>query len=199
MENNNKTNKKVNVYAKLLAIQKEIKVAKSRFNQFGNFNYRSVEDIFEALKPLLDKTQATVILNDYIEVFGERFFVKAVANFVDIETGESIETIAYAQMESPTKNTRMSEPQLTGSASTYARKYALNAMFLLDDAEDPDSVDNAKTHVSQELSKIDALYARFKQKAKLNALTAEELHKAKEIFKNTKYEQEVINYINSKK
>lgn len=194
METN--TSKKTNVYAKLLAIQKEIKVGKSRFNQFGNFNYRTAEDIFQALKPLLDKVGATVVLNDQIEVIGDRFFVKAICKFIDIETGEIVETVAYAQMESAAKNTRMSEPQLTGSASTYARKYALNAMFLLDDAEDPDSIDNNTT---QELSKIDALYARFKQKAKLNALTIEDLNKAKEIFKNTKYEQEIINYINSKK
>ena len=131
----------MNIWWKLLYVQKNCKAPKSQVNSYGNYNYRTTEDIFAALKPILWKVKATLFINDEIvtmpNVNGN--YVKATATFVDVETGEKIETSSFAK-EGSQKG--MSDAQCTGSASTYARKYALNALFLLDDTRDADSMDN---------------------------------------------------------
>ncbi len=126
-----------NVALKLLKIQQELKAHKSQFNDFGKYNYRSCEDILEALKPLLAKNNVTVFLADNLEHLGNRFYVKATATIFDIETGEAIETTAYAREEETKKG--MDGSQITGSSSSYARKYALNGLFCIDDNKDSDS------------------------------------------------------------
>ena len=126
------------VYKKLIKVQQELKVPKNQRNTFGNYNYRSAEDILEALKPILVKHEADVFLSYKIIVMENLWtYVEATATFVDIETGESTCTTGYAR-EAETKK-GMDPSQITGSASSYAGKYALNGMFLIDDTKDADT------------------------------------------------------------
>lgn len=120
---------------KLISIQKELKVPKGQRNTFGNYNYRSCEDILEAVKPLLAKYECFLTLSDSIEAIGTRYYVKALARITDGK--DSIEVTAYAR-EAETKK-GMDESQITGAASSYARKYALNGLFAIDDTKDADS------------------------------------------------------------
>lgn len=131
------------VYKKLIEVQQELKAPKNQRNTFGNYNYRSAEDILEALKPVLKNHNATVFLSDKIIVKENLWtYVEATATFVDIETGESTCTTGYAR-EAETKK-GMDPSQITGSASSYARKYALNGLFLIDDTKDADTDEHHK-------------------------------------------------------
>lgn len=132
-----------NVYACLNIVQTELNAPKNQFNNFGNYKYRNCEDILEALKPHLKELKAVVIISDSIEVIQDRFYVKATAKFVLTESGESIENIAYAREELTKKG--MDGAQVTGATSSYARKYALNGLFLVDDSKDADSMDNSQS------------------------------------------------------
>ena len=126
------------VYKKLIEVQMELKAPKNQRNTFGNYNYRSAEDILEALKPILWKHGADVFLSYKIIVTGNMWtYVEATATFVDIETGDSTCTTGYAR-EAETKK-GMDPSQITGSASSYAGKYALNGLFLIDDTKDADT------------------------------------------------------------
>lgn len=123
---------------KLMYIQNELKAPKNLRNNFGGYNYRSAENILEALKPLLVKYNATVTITDSIEEIGGRIYVKASATIYDTDgTDEPISVEAYAR-EAETKK-GMDDAQVTGATSSYARKYALNGLFLLDDTEGVDS------------------------------------------------------------
>ena len=131
------------VYKKLIEVQKELKAPKNQRNNFGNYNYRSCEDILEALKPILAKHEATVFISDKVVVKENNWaYIEATATFVDIETGESVSTTAFARETENKKG--MDSSQITGSASSYARKYALNGLFLIDDSVDPDSDSHQK-------------------------------------------------------
>ena len=131
------------VYKKLIKVQQELKAPKNQRNTFGNYNYRNAEDILEALKPILAKHEADVFLSYKIIVKENLWtYVEATATFVDIETGESTCTTGYAR-EAETKK-GMDPSQITGSASSYAGKYALGGLFLIDDAVDPDSDSHQK-------------------------------------------------------
>lgn len=126
------------VYKKLIEVQQELKAPKNQRNTFGNYNYRSAEDILEALKPILAKHEATVFLSYKIIVKENLWtYAEATATFVDIETGESVSSNGYAR-EAETKK-GMDPSQITGSASSYAGKYALNGLFLIDDTKDADT------------------------------------------------------------
>lgn len=124
-------------FEKLLAIQSELKCNKSQYNQFGKYNYRSCEDILEAVKPLLAKHKATLFLTDEIKQVGARYYVEATAHFVDIESGEEITVKAFAREEENKKG--MDGSQVTGASSSYARKYSLNGLFDIDDTKDSDA------------------------------------------------------------
>ena len=126
----------MNVYEKLIAIQSELKAPKSQYNNFGKYAYRNCEDILEALKPLLKEHKSTVYISDEIVTVLERFYIKATVTFIDAETGESITNTAYAREEESKKG--MDGSQVTGASSSYARKYALNGMFAIDDTKDSD-------------------------------------------------------------
>ena len=131
------------VYKKLIEVQQELKAPKNQRNNFGNYNYRSCEDILEALKPILAKHEATVFISDKVVVKENSWaYIETTATFVDIETGESISTTAFARETENKKG--MDSSQITGSASSYARKYALNGLFLIDDSVDPDSDSHQK-------------------------------------------------------
>lgn len=126
------------VYKKLIEVQQELKAPKNQRNSFGNYNYRSAEDILEALKPILTKHEATVFISDKVVVKENSWaYIEATATFVDIETGESISTTAFAREAENKKG--MDPSQITGSASSYARKYALNGLLLIDDTRDADT------------------------------------------------------------
>lgn len=131
------TNEAPSLTKKLSLIQAELKAPKNLYNKFGQYYYRNAESIQEALKPFEVKYGVTTILNDSIEEIGGRVYVKATATIFDTETGESIEVSAYAR-EAETKK-GMDDAQVTGATSSYARKYALNGLFLLDDTKDVDS------------------------------------------------------------
>lgn len=127
----------MSVYEKLKKIQAELKAPKNQYNSFGKYNYRSCEDILEGLKPLLVKNQATLTISDEIVLIGDRYYVKATAKLIDIEKGESIESSAFAREDETKKG--MDLAQVTGSTSSYARKYALNGLFAIDDTKDSDA------------------------------------------------------------
>jgi hypothetical protein len=117
----------------LSQIQKTLKVAKSHRNTFGHYNYRNAEDILEAVKPLLE--ESILILSDEVVQVGERYYVKATAIFKDGET----QTVVTAYARESEEKKGMDSAQITGAASSYARKYALNGLFLIDDTKDADS------------------------------------------------------------
>ena len=123
---------------KLINIQRDLNAPKSQYNKFGKFYYRSCEDILGAVKPLCAKEGAAVNIQDAIEVIGTRIYVKATAKLLDGETGNVIaEATAYAREAE--QKAGMDDSQITGTASSYARKYALNGLFAIDDAKDADS------------------------------------------------------------
>ena len=130
----------MNIPEKLLKIQTELKAPKNQFNSFGKYNYRSCEDILEGLKPLLDEYKATLIIADEIVQIGERYYVKATATLQDVESKEYIHTVAYAREDESKKG--MDLAQVTGSTSSYARKYALNGLFAIDDTKDSDATND---------------------------------------------------------
>ena len=123
-------------------IQTSIQAPKGQYNEFGKFNYRSCEDILQALKPYLEETGCKVVMEDFIDCFGEgeqaRFYIKAIVNLVNPDNQVIAQTSAYAR--EPESKKGMDEMQLTGACSSYARKYALSGLFLLDDNKDADSM-----------------------------------------------------------
>lgn len=133
----------------LQTIQKELSVPKNQHNSFGNYNYRSCEDILEAVKPLLTKTDSTLIVTDGLQECGGWVFVKATAALTDKE-GKTWISEAFAKHPEAQKG--MSDSQITGAASSYARKYALNGLFAIDDTKDADSMDNSQSHTTQQKS-----------------------------------------------
>lgn len=128
---------KISIYSKLLSIQNELKAPKNQYNKFGKYNYRSCEDILEAIKPLCLKYGAVVLIDDYVAQVGERFYVKAKASLIDIDTQEEVYACAYARESENKKG--MDSAQVTGATSSYARKYALNGLFCIDDTKDVDT------------------------------------------------------------
>ena len=126
-----------NVYEKLLSVQNMLKAPKSQYNAFGKYNYRNCEDILEAVKPLCKEVKALVYLTDEIVMVGERYYVQAKATFIDVENDGIVCAIAYAREEETKKG--MDGSQVTGASSSYARKYALNGLFDIDDTKDSDT------------------------------------------------------------
>ena len=129
---------------KLSIIQQKLNAPKDKKNTFGGYNYRSCESILEAVKPLLVEVGATLVIKVTIELIGSRFYIKATASLHDVDTGEVIaETTSYAREEDEKKG--MDAAQVTGSTSSYARKYALNGLFAIDDNKDADTNEYKKT------------------------------------------------------
>ena len=151
----------MNVFEKLLAIQFELKAPKGQYNSFGKYKYRNCEDILEAVKPLCLKNSGLVLLSDDIIMVGDRHYVKAVASFVDVESGERIEVSACAREEDEKKG--MDGSQITGASSSYARKYALNGLFDIDDTKDSDSTNTCGK--SETMGLKDALAMEYEGKS----------------------------------
>nr|DAG01691.1 MAG TPA: ERF superfamily protein [Siphoviridae sp. ctSMg55] len=128
----------MNIHEKLTLIQQELKAPKNRKNSFGNYNYRSCEDILEAVKPLLAQRRCSLVLDDDVLQVGTRVYVRATATLVNHElVDETVTTHAYAREQETKKG--MDDAQITGTASSYARKYALNGLFAIDDTKDADT------------------------------------------------------------
>lgn len=132
----------MNLREKLTSIQTSLKAPKGQFNSFGKYHYRSCEDILEALKSHLASTKTAIVINDEIIAVGTRIYVKATATLLDNESEETISISASARECEDKKG--MDSSQLTGATSSYARKYALNGLFCIDDNKDADSSDNSK-------------------------------------------------------
>lgn len=155
------------IYAKLSQIQQELKAPKKQFNKFGGYNYRNCEDILEAVKPIAAKYETVVLIGDEIVNIGERYYVKATARLVDVNDGSEIANPAFAREEESKKG--MDSSQVTGASSSYARKYALNGLFAIDDTKDSDYTNTgdvqpkAAKATAMQLAKI----AQYKISAKL--------------------------------
>lgn len=130
----------------LIAIQSELKAPKSQFNKFGGYKYRKAEDILEAVKPLLAKQKCTLIITDDVILIGNRIYVKATATIKN-EKGECETTTGWAREEETKKG--MDGSQITGASSSYARKYALNGLFAIDDNADPDTANDGQHQEAQ--------------------------------------------------
>lgn len=130
----------LDLYESLLNAQVELKAPKGQFNNFGKYKYRSAEDILEAVKPVNRKHGLTLTLSDEIEQFGERYYIKATAT---ITNGSQVHSVSAYAREALTKK-GMDDSQITGTASSYARKYALNGLYLIDDTKDADTDEYTK-------------------------------------------------------
>jgi hypothetical protein len=145
----------MSVYIKLQKIQSELKAPKNQKNTFGGYKYRNLEDICEAVKPLLNKYSCSLVLSDDVVMVGERTYLKATATLIDSETGEKTSNNGFAREDVAKKGMDLS--QLTGACSSYARKYALNGLFCIDDTKDADATntgDEQKTPVRRSRRKV---------------------------------------------
>lgn len=141
----------MSIYSKLFEIQQNLKAPKGQYNQFGKYAFRSCEDILEALKPLLASQKAIIVLSDELTNIEQRYYIKATARIIDIETGEQIENSSYAREDENKKGMDLS--QITGASSSYARKYALNGLFCIDDNKDSDTTNTGQTQQEQKNQK----------------------------------------------
>ena len=156
----------MNIYEKLTEVQNELKAPKSKYNSFGKYNYRSCEDILEAVKPILKAKRLAMTVKDDVFNIGDRFYIMATVTVFDCESEEKVTTTAYAREDADKKG--MDGSQITGSSSSYARKYALNGMFAIDDTKD---ADGWNTHdKDRTVEKKEAERATEEQIAKLRAL-----------------------------
>ena len=131
-----------NILKKLFKIQQDLKVSKSNKNKFGNYSYRSCEDILEKVKPLLKANTCVLSLSDEVVCVGEKNYIKSTVTIIEVHSGESYSCEAMAREATIQKG--MQDAQVTGSTSSYARKYALNGLFALDDTKDLDGEENKK-------------------------------------------------------
>ena len=151
----------MNVYEKLMTVQTKLRAPKGQYNSFGKYSYRSCEDILEALKPLLGEVGAIVNVTDEIKLIGDRYYVEATASFIDTETGERMIAKASAR-EAETKK-GMDDSQVTGSVSSYARKYALNGLFAIDDNKDADSTNTHSKEIKPNMTPVGITEAQLKR------------------------------------
>lgn len=162
----------MNIYGKLTALQNKLKAPKGQYNSFGKYAYRNAEDILESVKPLLAEFGLAMFISDSIEVYDTRTYVKATVTLVNSDKPDEIITnCAYAREEEDKKG--MDGSQITGASSSYARKYAMNAMFAIDDTKDSDTTnthgkdDTKSGTVKKELTRtemIDVFNSMAKEK-----------------------------------
>jgi hypothetical protein len=193
-------NTKLNIYQKLRKVQTELKAPKGQYNSFGKYAYRSCEDILEALKPILDKEQLVLVIEDDIEEKANRVYVKATATLTNAENPEEkITTKAYAREEESKKG--MDGSQVTGASSSYARKYCLNGLFNIDDNKDSDATNTGDSNASatvematsEQVAKLDELgmrnWCKTKKGKELEELTKAEATKLIEVVMKRKEAQ----------
>lgn len=156
----------------IIKIQSELKAPKNLRNSFGGYNYRSCESILEAVKPLLKEYECYLCLSDAMVAVGDRVYVEAVATLTN-KDGKSMSVKAYAREEETKKG--MDAAQITGAASSYARKYALNGLFAIDDTKDPDTDEHYRKTHAEEPRKSTPATAPAQQTKSKNRLTNEHL------------------------
>ena len=144
-----------NVYQKLMEVQSKLKAPKSQYNSFGKYSYRSCEDILEALKPLLNEVGAIVNISDQVKLIGDRYYIEATAMFLDVNTGDSIISKAIAREDESKKGQDLA--QLSGATSSYARKYALNGLFAIDDNKDSDATNTHNKDIKPNMTPVSGL------------------------------------------
>ena len=169
------------IYSKLMELQNELNVPKSQYNSFGKYNYRNCEDILEAVKPLLKKYQLTLVIEDELVNLGDRYYIKAIPTLIDIETNEKVSGKGWAREEESKKG--MDGSQVTGASSSYARKYALNGLFCIDDTKDSDTTNKPLKKLTE--AQIKRLYAISNKAGYDNKKLGELVHK--------KYEKDIKN------
>lgn len=183
-------------------IQHKLKAPKGQYNSFGKYNYRSCEDILEGVKPLLKEHNLALLIDDEIVQIGERYYVKATAKITDGR--ESVSATAYAR--EPDTKKGMDESQITGATSSYARKYALNALLCIDDTKDADTMDNSKKPVQQTQETV-YNWQTLKARATQGGISEDELkHYLKETLKvneskdmTQEHYQQAFNWVNAKR
>lgn len=183
-------------------IQHKLKAPKGQYNSFGKYNYRSCEDILEGVKPLLKEHNLALLIDDEIVQIGERYYVKATAKITDGR--EIVSATAYAR--EPDTKKGMDESQITGATSSYARKYALNALLCIDDTKDADTMDNSKKPAQQTQENV-YNWQTLKARATQGGISEEELvHYVTETFKVSKpadlkqdHYQQAFNWVNAKR
>lgn len=149
------------LYEKIAKVQSELKAPKSQYNNYGNFSYRSAEDILTALKPLLKKYKLLLRISDEIILVGDRYYIKATAQISDYESEHENEFAVTGLAREPLSKKGMDESQITGTASSYARKYALNGMFNIDDIKDADSNEYTAKTAKKAINSLDAGYSQY--------------------------------------
>lgn len=183
-------------------IQHKLKAPKGQYNSFGKYNYRSCEDILEGVKPLLKEHNLALLIDDEIVQIGERYYVKATAKITDGR--EIISATAYAR--EPDTKKGMDESQITGATSSYARKYALNALLCIDDTKDADTMDNSKKPVQQTQETV-YNWQTLKARATQGGISEEDLvHYVTETLKVKKpseltqeHYQQAFNWVNAQR
>lgn len=183
-------------------IQHKLKAPKGQYNSFGKYNYRSCEDILEGVKPLLKEHNLALLIDDEIVQIGERYYVKATAKITDGR--EFVSATAYAR--EPDTKKGMDESQITGATSSYARKYALNALLCIDDTKDADTMDNSKKTVQQTQETV-YNWNSLKTRAVQGGISEEELVQyVTETFKVSKpselkqeHYQQAFNWVNAQR
>lgn len=183
-------------------IQHKLKAPKGQYNSFGKYNYRSCEDILEGVKPLLKEHDLALLIDDEIVQIGERYYVKATAKITDGR--EIVSATAYAR--EPDTKKGMDESQITGATSSYARKYALNALLCIDDTKDADTMDNSKKPVQQTQETV-YNWKTLKARATQGGISEEDLvHYVTETLKVKKpseltqeHYQQAFNWVNTQR
>ena len=183
-------------------IQHKLKAPKGQYNSFGKYNYRSCEDILESVKPLLKEHNLALLIDDEIVQIGERYYVKATAKITDGR--ECVSATAYAR--EPDTKKGMDESQITGATSSYARKYALNALLCIDDTKDADTMDNSKKPVQQTQETV-YNWQTLKARATQGGISEDDLvHYVTETLKVKKpseltqeHYQQAFNWVNAKR
>lgn len=183
-------------------IQHKLKAPKGQYNSFGKYNYRSCEDILEGVKPLLKEHNLALLIDDEIVQIGERYYVKATAKITDGR--EIVSATAYAR--EPDTKKGMDESQITGATSSYARKYALNALLCIDDTKDVDTMDNSKKPVQQTQETV-YNWQTLKARATQGGISEDDLvHYVTETLKVKKlseltqeHYQQAFNWVNAKR
>lgn len=183
-------------------IQHKLKAPKGQYNSFGKYNYRSCEDILEGVKPLLKEHDLALLIDDEIVQIGERYYVKATAKITDGR--EIVSATAYAR--EPDTKKGMDESQITGATSSYARKYALNALLCIDDTKDADTMDNSKKPVQQTQETV-YNWQTLKARATQGGISEDELkHYLKETLKvneskdmTQEHYQQAFNWVNAQR
>lgn len=157
--------KEKNLQESLIEIQKKLKAPKGQYNSFGKYKYRSCEDILEAVKPLLCEQGVLMTVQDDLTVLNDRFYIRAIVTVS--KGGESICSSAFAREDDTKKG--MDGSQITGTASSYARKYALNGLFLIDDTKDADTNEH---HNVQKNAGVEQVTAMKQAVAEMQAVTS---------------------------